>query len=143
MQQHGIHHRAGRAPRQRGVALIEALIGFLIFAIGVLGLIGLQASMTKAQSGAKVRADAALLANEVLGLMWADSPANYANYVGAACDAHPPCTDWQRKLKAVLPQGTGSVAYNPANRDEVIVTLTWTIPEEGEHRYEMLSSVTR
>jgi type IV pilus assembly protein PilV len=136
-------HPSRRPARRRGVALIEALIGFLIFAIGVLGLVGLQASMTKAQVGAKVRADAALLANEVLGLMWADSPANHPNYVGAACDAHPPCVDWQRKLKAVLPKGAGSVAYNAAARDEVVVTITWSIPEEGEHRYEMLSSVTR
>jgi type IV pilus assembly protein PilV len=95
-------HPSRRPAHRRGVALIEALIGFLIFAIGVLGLVGLQASMTKAQVGAKVRADAALLANEVLGLMWADSPANHPNYVGAACDAHPPCVDWQRKLKVTV-----------------------------------------
>lgn len=144
-----MHRLESRAParrgasRQQGVALIEALIGFLIFAVGVLGLVGLQASMTKAQTGAKVRADAALLANEVLGHMWADSQANLGQYVGASCATHAPCADWQNKLKATLPKGTGTVAYDPANRDQVIVTITWTLPESGEHRYEMLSSVTR
>lgn len=138
--------RQSRLPstrRQAGVALLEALIGFLIFAVGVLGLIGLQASMTKAQTGAKVRADASLLANEVLGLMWADRQANLDNYNGARCATHPPCADWQEKLKTTLPKGAGTVAYDPANRDQVIVTITWALPESGEHRYEMLSSVTR
>ncbi len=136
--------RYGKRQRgQRGVALIEALIGFLIFAVGVLGLVGLQASMSKAQTGAKVRADAALLANELLGLMWADSQANFDKYVGDACDGHPPCADWQNKLKASLPKGAGVVTYDPANRDQVTVTITWSLPETGEHRYEMLSSVTR
>jgi type IV pilus assembly protein PilV len=139
-----MRQRKMHAPRrQSGVAMLEALIGFLLFAVGVLGLVGLQASMTKAQTGAKVRADAALLANEVLGLMWADLDTNFPKYVGAGCAGHPPCADWQAKLKAVLPKGAGVVAYDPASRDEVSVTITWTLPESGQHRYEMLSSVTR
>lgn len=135
--------RGAQARRQRGVALIEALIGFLIFAVGVLGLVGLQASMTKAQTGAKVRADAALLANELLGQMWADRDANFPNYSGNACANHPPCADWQNKVRNVLPNGEGRVVYNPASADQVTVTLTWSLPETGQHRYEMLSSVTR
>ncbi len=129
--------------RQKGVALIEALIGFLIFAIGVLGLIGLQASMSKAQTGAKVRADATLLANEVVGLMWADTQANLPNYVGAGCDGHPPCADWRRKVAAVLPKGTSTVEFDGGASQQVRVVLTWTLPEEGEHRFEMTGTVNR
>lgn len=99
--------------------------------------------MTKAQTGAKVRADAALLANEVLGKMWADQAANFPNYSGNACAGHPPCADWQNKVRTVLPNGAGTLTYAPANRDQVTVTITWSMPETGEHRYEMLSSVAR
>ena len=63
--------RSARPPCRsaRGVALIEALVGLLIFSFGVLGLIGLQATMSKAQTGAKFRADASNLTAELLGVM--------------------------------------------------------------------------
>ena len=44
-----------------GFALIEVLVAVLLFAIGILGMVGLQASMTQAQTESKVRADAANL----------------------------------------------------------------------------------
>src|SRR6218665_3648235 len=56
---------------QDGVMLIEALIAILIFSVGVLGIIGLQASAVKASSDAQYRSEAALLANELIGRMWA------------------------------------------------------------------------
>jgi len=51
--------------------LIEALIAILIFSVGVLGLIGLQSTATKASGEARYRSEAALLANELIGRMWA------------------------------------------------------------------------
>ncbi len=54
--------------------LIEALVAVLIFAFGVLGIVGLQAAMTKAQTQSKSRADASLLAQQVIGSMWTDTP---------------------------------------------------------------------
>jgi type IV pilus assembly protein PilV len=58
------------AGHQSGVMLIEALIALLIFSIGILGIVGMQASAVQASSDAKYRSDAALLANELLGRMW-------------------------------------------------------------------------
>ena len=55
---------------QAGVMLIEALIAILIFSVGVLGIIGLQGSATKASTDARYRSEAALLANELIGRMW-------------------------------------------------------------------------
>lgn len=54
---------------QRGVLLLEVLIALLIFALGVLGLVGLQATAAKQSGQTKYRADATLLANDLLGLM--------------------------------------------------------------------------
>lgn len=63
---------------QSGVMLIEALIAILIFSIGALGIIGLQSTATKVSGDARYRSEAALLANELLGRMWAAdrTPAN-------------------------------------------------------------------
>ena len=55
---------------QTGVMLLEALIAILIFSLGVLGIVGLQASAVKASRDAKYRTDAGLLANELIGEMW-------------------------------------------------------------------------
>ena len=44
----------------------------LLFAIGILGMVGLQASMMQAQTDSKVRADAANLVDELATLMWSD-----------------------------------------------------------------------
>jgi type IV pilus assembly protein PilV len=59
-----------QSKRQSGVMLIEALIAILIFSIGILGLVGLQATAVKASGDAKYRSEAALLANELIGRMW-------------------------------------------------------------------------
>ncbi|RZL33202.1 MAG: type IV pilus modification protein PilV [Rubrivivax sp.] len=55
---------------QAGVLLLEVLIALLIFSLGVLGLVGLQASAVKQSGQAKYRADATLLANDLIGQMW-------------------------------------------------------------------------
>jgi type IV pilus assembly protein PilV len=53
--------------QQSGVMLLEVLIAILIFSVGVLGIVGMQASALSASRDANYRADAALLANELAG----------------------------------------------------------------------------
>jgi type IV pilus assembly protein PilV len=57
---------------QKGIVLLEALIAILIFSIGILGAVGLQASMIKANSDAKYRAEAGFLAEQRISQMWVD-----------------------------------------------------------------------
>lgn len=142
---------APRHPRrlQSGVALLDALVGLMIFAFGVLGVMGLQASLTKAQGGAKFRADAANLSNELLGLMWGDAPGNLTRYASSTCAAHAPCKDWSDKVRKSLPSATTTVAVNlvalPAGAAttiaDVSVTLTWEVPGEGVHSYQASTRV--
>lgn len=74
--------------RQSGVMMLEALIAILIFSLGILAIIGLQAASIRNSSEAKFRADASFLANQVISYMWADR-ANIAQYShrpnGAIC----------------------------------------------------------
>jgi type IV pilus assembly protein PilV len=55
--------------QQSGVMLLEAMIAILIFSIGILAIIALQAAAVNASSDAKYRSDACMLANELLGQM--------------------------------------------------------------------------
>jgi type IV pilus assembly protein PilV len=56
--------------KQSGVMLLEVLISILIFAVGILGIVGLQGTAIKQVTDARFRSDAALLANQLVGAMW-------------------------------------------------------------------------
>ena len=75
---------------QQGVMLLEALVGLLIFSIGILGLVGMQAVATKNVSNAQFRSEAGFLASEILGQMSVDqkNAASYAS-TGAVCPGSP------------------------------------------------------
>jgi type IV pilus assembly protein PilV len=67
------------APRQRrsaqgGVMLLEALLGLLIFSLGILALVAMQAVSISNVSNAKYRVEAALATEEILNYMWMSDP---------------------------------------------------------------------
>jgi type IV pilus assembly protein PilV len=72
--------------RQSGAYLLEALIGILIFGLGILGIVGLQAASLRATSDAGLRAEAVFAANQYIGQMWTDDEsaliANYSSTIG-------------------------------------------------------------
>ncbi|MFG6465402.1 type IV pilus modification protein PilV [Roseateles sp. BYS87W] len=102
--------------KQSGVMLLEVLISLLIFALGVLGLVGLQANAVKQSGQSKYRTDATMLANELIGQMWmsnrtfATLSANFASANNGA-----PFTNWRAKVQTNLP---GATTYPPT----VVVT---------------------
>ena len=108
------------AKSQQGSVLIEALISVLIFSMGILALVGLQAAMLKNTSDSKFRAEASFIAQQRLGEMWAD-PDNLGNFVVA------------NEAVLSLPNGTRTVAVD-ANRI-VTVTVGWQAPGMDAHNY--------
>lgn len=126
---------AGRS--QTGAALLEALISLGIFAVGILGVLALQAKMVAATSGAKYRADAAYLASEVIGIMWSDVP-NLVRYDAATCAAYPRCSTWVAKVASYLPQGSAMVAVN---NGLVTVTISWTPANAGVSTFRTSTAV--
>jgi type IV pilus assembly protein PilV len=127
---------------QQGVMLLEALIGILIFSIGILALIGMQATAMRATMDAKYRSEASFLTNEIIGRMWADRAnlANYATSPGtpATCPAAAPCA-WIDRVEALMPNATGANApeiaivtngAGPSLTTEVTVTVRWQPPGE-------------
>jgi len=137
--------RTGKRKRPMGgFAMIEALVGMLIFSAGILGMVGLQAAMTRAQGVAKYRADATILASELLGSMWGDAQANYVNYVSSktvAC-THTPCARWLANVAEKLPQGAATIAIDAAT-GVTTVSISWTLPTDGTHTYVTSTVVTR
>ena len=67
MRRKGSHAAPGA---QRGLFLIEALLGILIFSLGILALIGMQAAAISAQSDARYRMEAANQAEKIVDTIW-------------------------------------------------------------------------
>lgn len=56
--------------------LIEALVGILIFSVGILAMVMMQAQAISAQSDAQYRIEAANYANQLASTLWLNTPRN-------------------------------------------------------------------
>jgi type IV pilus assembly protein PilV len=104
--------------RQSGAYLLEALVGILIFSLGILGIVGLQAAALRSTSDDAIRAEMVLLANQLLGQMWADDPAalkvNYDSNLGTG-------VPWQNFATQV--QNTLGGAWDSANPANININV--------------------
>lgn len=68
--------------RQNGVVVLEVLVSIVIFAVGVLGIVGLQAVTAKAGVDARFRTEAAALADELVARaqIWTNQATLKANF---------------------------------------------------------------
>jgi len=114
-----------RRRNQGGIALLEVLVSVLLFSLGLLGLIGLQARAVSFSVDAEDRNRAALLANEVVALMWLNQSTTVP---AAALDA------WKLRVAAPqtggLPNGVGKVAVAGTGK-AADVTITWQAPSRS------------
>jgi type IV pilus assembly protein PilV len=145
-----------RRPREAaGFMLIEVLIAVLVFALGVLTIVGLQAASVQQSTKAKYRADATLLANDLIGRMWV-TDRSFATLSGDFATGGPAYLDWLANVEATLPgvadnppevtvddvAGGGGAGADPSSL--VTVVIRWKPPQEpdGEPAHNM-TVVTR
>ena len=138
--------RAGtRFPAQRserGVMLIEALVAILIFSIGILAVVGMQAVAIKDVTSAKYRSEAAFLAQELLAQMWTDN-GNIGAYAFAGAGAPPArILPWVNKVQLRLPDVANQLPVvtltNPSPAAPAVptgatvqITVRWRLPDEA------------
>ena len=76
--------------KQSGSMLIESLVAILIFSMGILAVAGLQGSAVSVSTDSKFRTEAGVLANALVGRMWASDrtqatlQTNFANATGSS-----------------------------------------------------------
>ena len=70
----------------QGVVILEVLVSIVIFAVGVLGIVGLQAVTAKAGIDARFRTEAATLSDEIVARaqIWTDSATLASNFTGTS-----------------------------------------------------------
>ncbi len=124
--------RQGRGG-EGGFLLIEVMVAILIFSIGILAVVGLQAVMIKNSTDARYRAIASYVAEQRIGEIrtYVGNPtsANIANFLENATD-----------ISGMLPAGTRTVTQPVAGRIQVVVT--WQQPGSDQHRLTTVAHVT-
>ena len=115
-------------PAQRGVVLLEALVAILIFSIGILGIVGMQANMLRNTSDSKYRADASDVAQQRIGQIWAD-PVNALAGTFAGSYVLPAST---------LPNGSITTQQVGA---KFTVKVEWTAPGGDKHNYTTVANI--
>lgn len=129
--------------RQSGFSMVEALVAILVFSLGLLGLIAFQSVSVKAQGDAKKRAEAAFIANQMVGDMWGVPPGDLAGCAGTFSKGSVGCNNapWGDRVDQGLPGGQAVVAVNG---NDVTITLQWFTPGHSEeHKYVHTASVSR
>ncbi|MDK9701874.1 MAG: type IV pilus modification protein PilV [Sulfuritalea sp.] len=134
---------------QRGSFMLEALMAMVIFAIGILGLIGLQGSGVAANTDIRYRIEAAQLAERMMGVIQGavrrDSQANFTadlasfnhNSTGDQCilsgteSVNPLVTTWVNDIREAartsLPGASEQIRVNTAT-NQVRIVICWQQP---------------
>lgn len=126
---------------QQGVMLLEAMVAILIFSIGIVAVMGMQAASIAQVTQAKFRTDASYLANQILSTMWVDMP-NVKTGINYVSPGYAGRAAWDAVVANSLPNGAATITVAgdaiPAGGGgaTVTVTITWKLPEEtNSHRY--------
>lgn len=128
---------------QQGSVLLEGLIAILIFSMGILAIVGLQAAAIKTVADSQYRLEASFLANQLIAQMWTDAGniPNYALPGGAAAE------DWKDQVTTTLPGAasnlpTVDVDGDAASGYTVTMELNWKAPgEDAPHTYMTIAYI--
>lgn len=142
--------------RVRGFSLVEVLVSVLVFALGALALVRLQATAVKMSTDARQRAEATFLADQLLARMLISDRAVAATFnhrpggttpcapTGVA-STNPMVVDWLSQVTATFPRasaGEQQVIVSAASTDEVVVRLCWRNSDnDAPHTLEIANRV--
>ncbi len=122
--------------------LIEALIGLLIFMLGILALIGMQGVAMQYTIDARHRSEASFLANQIIGTMWVDR-ANLSSYDTSLGGGNSARAAWISSVQATLPGATDGNAPVIAISDrQATVTVSWQRPgDSAPSRHQAVAQI--
>jgi type IV pilus assembly protein PilV len=147
--------RAQSRKAQRGLMLLEVLVAVMVFSIGILGIVGLQAASIRHVNDAQYRGEAIFLANALVSQMWADDrTATNPTYLDATYGDSGSGTGYAafkemvRRLPGADLSGNApvvKVAPGPTPTSNVVtVTVFWQLPgEQAAHNFSTSAVIGR
>lgn len=116
---------------ESGFLLIEALIAILIFSLGILGLVALQAVVIKETTDAQYRVEASMFTNQLIAQMWAEDKVNLAT--NFASPNGPRYLAWRADVVTAANGGLPNAAAQPPTvvfgaNNQVTITIFWQLP---------------
>lgn len=108
-----------RRHNQEGFLLLEVLIAVLIFSIGVIGMVMLQAVSSANSTNSEDRTTAAVLAGDLISELWSANSAN----------APPDYAAWRARVTASLRDGQGTLA---TVGNSGTITIQWSPQARAE-----------
>ncbi len=131
---------------QRGFMMVEALVAILVFSLGILGVVGMQARSVQMMSDATFRAQAAQHASELIAEMWTVNPSALGTLF-ASSPAGARYSQWRARVETgstALPGATAlppevtiltaqvpyppTLAFGNQTATTVTVTVRWQAP---------------
>ena len=104
---------------QGGIAMVEAMVAIVVFSIGVLGIVGMQARSTQMMTDSVFRAQAAQLATELISEMWTSDPSRRQQQYSSGA-AGPRYVQWQARFSG----GSNGLPGTSGNPPVVTVNTT-------------------
>ncbi len=131
---------------QRGSTLIEGMLAIMVFSIGLIGLLMLQAAALNDSANAHYRSEASLLASDLVARMWNGDrtlAGLNARFGDVEADEY---RAWRQRVQATLP-GVSDTANPPqlsiGGQRDVSITLAWQTPGEStSHRLVVQTRIT-
>ena len=109
------------ARTQHGMALLECLMALLIFSVGLLGLLGLEARVMGISTDSENRGRASMIASEVASQMWLNNTVLATSPPVLAAGANA-----GNQTLGGLPGGVVTVTAVPGTTNAADITVTWT-----------------
>lgn len=135
--------------KEKGFSILEGLMAILIFSLGILAVIGLQAASVRAVTDSRYRVEATFLANKLISEMWVNYDRN-AVVPSLRASVQPGGAfydTWLAEVEAALPgaQSNPPVLTIVAGNDNssiVTVQLFWKAPSETNvHNYTLNTQI--
>jgi type IV pilus assembly protein PilV len=128
--------------RQHGFTLLETLVALVIFSVGLLGIVALQARSVQLSVDGEDRNRAALLADEAVAALWTSVSGSGAGACDAAMSVDAggcaitvnlspaAMTAWSTNVGQALPGGSGTISAPDAD-GIVTVSISWRPPSRA------------
>ncbi len=127
-------HRAQFSRRRSaGFTMIEVLVALLVFSLGVLGLVAIQATATRMASDARDKAVATFLADQLLARMLISDPTTAASFAHRATGATACNPSGSASTNAVVTSWLAEVAQQLPNalatQQQIVVDASTVQPQ--------------